>query len=116
MHRPFWSRSPCSVGILGVPTAPRVLLEHQAGPAKSWVEGGKELALLVTWEEATRSQTAVVAMPRHKGCLEEWTCTVGPQASTSSPLSRTAGSDVDDSGGPEGQSRWVVGQAGTLAR
>lgn len=55
MHRPFWSRSPCSVGILGVPAAPPVLLEHQAGPAKSWVEGGKELALLVTREETTRS-------------------------------------------------------------
>lgn len=57
----------------------------------------------------------MVAMPRHKGCSEEWTCMLGAQASTSSPLSRTAESDVDDSVGPEGQGGQVVGQAGTPA-
>lgn len=78
-YKKTWQRAdaqaPCGaghlvVGILGVPVAPPVLLECQAGPAKSWAEGVKELALPVTQEEATRSQTAMVATPRLQGCLE----------------------------------------------
>ena len=70
MHKPLVEQVTLLFGILGVPVAPPVLLECQAGPAKSSAEGVKELALPVTQEEATRSRTALVATPRLQGCLE----------------------------------------------